>query len=155
MNLRIKLSLTFNALLLGFVVWLTSAKPRSEVRADLSRCLTNHGLRTKPRSTPPSLTSEPLPEGVVVSEAFDWAQLESADYHDYIANLRAIGCPELTVRDIIIADVNDLFTPRVKALVDEVNGRFWELILRPDDFVRVWNRMVGTVKKSTETIVFA
>lgn len=137
MNLQTKLSLTLNALLLGFVVWLACAEPRSEVRADLSHSLTKRGLRAKPQSTPPSLTREPLPEVVVVSEKFDWAQLESADYHDYVANLRAIGCPEPTVRDIIIADVNDLFTPRVKALVDEVNGRFWELILRPDDFEKM------------------
>ncbi len=137
MNLRTKLSLTLNALLLGFVVWLACAGPRPELGADSPHHLTKRGLRAKPQSTLPSLTSEPLPEVVVVREAFDWAQLESADYHDYVANLRAIGCPEPTVRDIIIADVNELFAPRVKALVDEVNGRFWELILHPDDFEKM------------------
>src|SRR5690349_13940800 len=40
---------------------------------------------------------------------FDWRQMESEDYQQYLANLRAIGCPEKTVRDIILADVNDLF----------------------------------------------
>jgi hypothetical protein len=37
---------------------------------------------------------------------FHWSQIESADYPSYIANLRAIGCPEQTIRDIITADVD-------------------------------------------------
>ena len=41
-----------------------------------------------------------------------WQQIESADYATYVANLRQIGCPEQTIRDIIIADVNALFSRR-------------------------------------------
>jgi len=40
---------------------------------------------------------------------FTWQEVESPDYSTYIANLRSIGCPEQTVRDIIIADVNALY----------------------------------------------
>src|SRR5437867_3702515 len=43
---------------------------------------------------------------------FHWSQVESRDYRQYIANLRSIGCPEQTIRDIILADVNKLFEPR-------------------------------------------
>lgn len=42
----------------------------------------------------------------------DWAVLESSDYEEYIKNLRGVGCPEETIRDIIIADVNKLFAAR-------------------------------------------
>jgi hypothetical protein len=35
----------------------------------------------------------------------DWKYVESADYLAYVKNLRAIGCPEQTVRDIVSADV--------------------------------------------------
>jgi LysM repeat protein len=38
-----------------------------------------------------------------------WQDLESADYPAYVTNLRSIGCPEQTIRDIIIADVNALY----------------------------------------------
>jgi hypothetical protein len=41
-----------------------------------------------------------------------WQQIESADYPTYVANLRLVGCPEQTIRDIIIADVNALFARR-------------------------------------------
>lgn len=41
-----------------------------------------------------------------------WRSIESDDYATYIENLRAIGCPENTIRDIIIADVNHYFAQR-------------------------------------------
>src|ERR1043165_5400469 len=41
----------------------------------------------------------------LVSERFLWSRVESSDYKQYIANLRAIQCPEATIRDIIITDV--------------------------------------------------
>ena len=45
-------------------------------------------------------------------QSFDWRSLEAADYPSYIENLRAIGCPESTIRDIIVADVNHQFAQR-------------------------------------------
>lgn len=41
-----------------------------------------------------------------------WSAVESDDYKSYIANLRTIGCPEKTIRDIIVADVNELYQQR-------------------------------------------
>ena len=43
---------------------------------------------------------------------FSWQEVESPDYPTYITNLRNIGCPEQTIRDIIIADINSLFARR-------------------------------------------
>jgi hypothetical protein len=42
----------------------------------------------------------------------DWAGLESTDYLEYIENLRSVACPEETIRDIIIADINKLYAER-------------------------------------------
>ena len=36
---------------------------------------------------------------------FHWRQLESEDFSTYIANLRGVGCPEQTVRNIVTAEV--------------------------------------------------
>lgn len=47
----------------------------------------------------------------------DWRRVESEDYRTYIKNLQAIGCPEATVRDIIVADVNALFDSKRKAAI--------------------------------------
>lgn len=48
--------------------------------------------------------------------AFSWAQIESDDYRQYIANLRAIGCPERLIRDLIVKDVEELYDRREAAL---------------------------------------
>src|SRR5688500_8231861 len=59
-------------------------------------------------------------------EKFDWSQLESTDFKTYMANLRAIGCPEETIRDLIVADVNKLFAPRFAALAAETQKfQYW------------------------------
>lgn len=52
---------------------------------------------------------------VLRRQFFSWQEVESADYPTYITNLRNIGCPEQTIRDIIIADVNALYA-RKRAL---------------------------------------
>lgn len=63
------------------------------------------------RATPPKIVT------VVRTNDFRWAQLESEDYRTYIARLRAVGCPEETICDLIIADVDKLLAPRLHAAV--------------------------------------
>jgi hypothetical protein len=59
-------------------------------------------------------------------QKFDWRSVESSDYKEYIANLRAIGCPEETIRDIIQADVNKLFESRKKGLKSAKKFEYWK-----------------------------
>jgi hypothetical protein len=56
---------------------------------------------------------------------FDWRQVESPDYREYIANLRAIGCPEKTIKEIITADVNDLFSVRRAGITQTNHYEYW------------------------------
>ncbi len=64
----------------------------------------------------------------------DWRSIESDDYATYIANLRAVGCPEETVRDIILADVNKLFSARRHALsAPQPDWTYWR---HPDEIPR-------------------
>ena len=80
-------SIALNLLLLGFGVWSMARKT-----VDLPPA-------TPPTAEMPQVTSQ------AISAPFRWGQLEAADYPAYIGNLRAIGCPEETIRDIITADV--------------------------------------------------
>ncbi len=52
----------------------------------------------------------------VAGEPFHWRQLESEDYHRYTANLRAIGCPEVTVQDILYNDVYKAYAAKIRGL---------------------------------------
>lgn len=56
-------------------------------------------------------------ETVVVNvegEPFSWVKVEAADYFKYVKNLRAIGCPEETVQDIIYSDVSKLYAEKFR-----------------------------------------
>lgn len=46
-------------------------------------------------------TKRPAPPATNTPPATPWAALESADPAQFLANLRAIGCPEQTIRDIM------------------------------------------------------
>ena len=49
----------------------------------------------------------------IAETKFSWREVESEDYKKYIANLRAIHCPEETVRSIIMADVNKFYSAKL------------------------------------------
>ena len=72
-------------------------------------------------SKPADVAAAPPAETVtnVVVRQFNWQSVESPDYREYIANLRAIGCPEETIRDIIRADVNKLYDEKRKQVRGE------------------------------------
>jgi hypothetical protein len=62
---------------------------------------------------------------VVRHENFTWEQIESPDFPIFIKNLRAIGCPEQIVRDIIISEVDRVFARRRLEEVVFPNYEWW------------------------------
>ena len=64
---------------------------------------------------------------VVRKQFFSWREVESADYPAYIINLRGIGCPEQTVRDIIVADVNQLYFKKRMDAMDTPEEQWWRV----------------------------
>ena len=78
-----------------------------------------------------ALTNEPVVitnvEVAVVTNDFHWGQLESEDYRTYITRLRSIGCPDQTIRDIIIADLDKVFAPKISsASGHRKNLKYWQ-----------------------------
>jgi hypothetical protein len=62
---------------------------------------------------------------VVRRQFFSWTEVEAPDYPTYISNLRYIECPEQTIRDIIIADVNALYSRRRANEVVTPEQQWW------------------------------
>lgn len=61
------------------------------------------------------------------AKILDWHAVESEDYRKYIANLRLTGCPEKTIRDVIVADVNELFRQRYREQFPPTNRvEYWK-----------------------------
>jgi len=72
-----------------------------------------HRASSPTRTAAVEETNSIIKTNVVLRHQFlSWSHVESPDYATYIANLRSIGCPEQTIRDIIIADVNALYAKR-------------------------------------------
>src|SRR5207249_9862591 len=65
--------------------------------------------------------------GVLASRSLNWRALESTNYVVYIENLRNFGCPEETIRDIIITDIAKLYARRRAELRAQLHPyKFWE-----------------------------
>jgi hypothetical protein len=61
---------------------------------------------------------------VLRKQNFTWQELETDNYKEYIAKLRGIGCPEKTIQDILLADINELYGQKM-ASVRNVNEEQW------------------------------
>ncbi len=94
--------------------------------------LTGTGSGSKYRHTPSDsaagLTSNERTNILLRKQLFTWSEVESPDYPTYIANLRDIGCPEQTIRDIIIADVNTLFAKRRSMEIASPEQQWWRVV---------------------------
>ena len=93
-------SVGLNAILA--VLWLSSPPPSAPLRviAPVIR---------------PSVTNilRPIRTNLILQpHVLTWQDIESTNYPGYVANLRGIGCPESTIRDIIVADINQMFARR-------------------------------------------
>ena len=56
---------------------------------------------------------------------FSWQEVESPDYAVYVENLRTLGMPDSTIRDIIVADVDQLFAKRFRADAAQQDVEWW------------------------------
>lgn len=108
------ISLLANVGLTVLVLWIARPvhfEPAAPANADLAV--------TRAPAAPEPLPENPVPTTVIQTapQPFNWSQLESSDYRTYVANLRRIGCPEQTIRDIVAADLDGAYYgPRRRAL---------------------------------------
>jgi hypothetical protein len=123
-------SLGLNAVLVAGLAWVSLHRPGLPSVEEPSL--------VSPETGPAPMRSR-VPHVVTVNSDgdFNWRDVESTDFQQYMANLRAIGCPEETICDLIVAEVNKMFAPRFAALAAETQ-RFEH-----------WNRR----SKSKDTLV--
>ncbi len=115
----ILLLLTGNAVLASALYWRTTSKPQVLPETAIEQ--------NRPRTIVRHSTAAPEIVTTTQWQQIDWTAVESPDYLRYIANLRSIKCPEETIRDIIIADVNKLYASKWRALQTGTGGwKFWE-----------------------------
>jgi hypothetical protein len=133
MRTALRLSIFSNLSLLGLLVFLLLAGP----------------YRVSPLAPLPVATQPPRHEAAAVMAhdsrrdeptSFRWSQLEAKDYHVYVKNLRAAGCPEASVRAIVVADVQVAYRVRARELEQKISE------LRASS----WTNQLATVGADTE-----
>jgi hypothetical protein len=105
MKLILKISLLLNLGLTGCLIFIWTNQRQEEAAPELSS--------EAKAGSPPQAVAVSTPPIVrqAKSKPFHWNQLESTnDYRVYVANLRAIGCPEPTVQDIVRGDAERGFS---------------------------------------------
>lgn len=112
------------------------------------RILTNV-QRVVVKTAPPSV--------LTVTNEFGWTQLETEDYREYIARLRSIGCPEQTIRDIVIADLDKLLAPKAQAIYGRRKDlKYWhseEEELANDFDHRDWARQERSLDREKREVI--
>ncbi|MEQ2008043.1 MAG: hypothetical protein ABMA26_14700 [Limisphaerales bacterium] len=116
--LVLSLALSGALLAMNYALFRERTGPTSPSAERKVTVTTKRVVRNTPPATPPAPVTNAAP--------FHWRALESADYAVYAANLRAVGCPELTLRDILLPDIEKLYDERVKNLEDSTEDTFWE-----------------------------
>ena len=117
MKSTLKISISLNLVLIGGLLYFLANQQRIE-SAGAARSL----IETAPTAQAADIpTVAPLVREI--PKPFRWSQLVcSNDYRIYIANLRAIGCPEPTIRDIVAGDAGHAFAFKRAALKLDGSG---------------------------------
>lgn len=111
------ISLVLNvALISALVTWLSSpreAAPPAVRSPNFAAIVSNQPVRIVKTNI------------LVRPRTFTWQEVETADYAVYVENLRALGMPETTIRDIIVADVDQIYTQRQRADAAQQDMEWW------------------------------
>jgi len=113
----LKVSILGNIILATVVFWLVRRGPIASGR-------TAGTVEAEITNRFPEINAKPSAAAHPSQESFRWSQLESTDYRTYLANLRSVGCPEQTIRDIITADLDSSYAPRRAQLERNLTAGF-------------------------------
>src|SRR5213593_3374758 len=107
---------------IGYMAYLLKIRPRAPHPVAATQFVTNTVRQIAVRKINATNLLAAL-----ANRPLNWAAIESTNYLVYINNLRAFGCPEETVRDIILTDVAKSYARR-RAQIRAQGGayRFWQ-----------------------------
>jgi hypothetical protein len=110
MKAALKISFILNLGLIGCLFYFLANKPRLKNLSTHPVPIETSPARTVVVSSPSAVQPSP-------PRPFQWSQLESAaDYRIYIKNLRSVGCPKETLRDIVTGNVDRAFSAKRQEL---------------------------------------
>jgi hypothetical protein len=116
-------SLLLNLALGTWLIWAARTQPRrpGSIRQSGAQSPQSNRFARVSRAG-----SAPEPGFTKAAPPFRWSDLESTTYLDYIARLRAIGCPEPMIQDLIAADITQLYAERARAIWSPHKQEYWQ-----------------------------
>lgn len=110
-----------------------------------------------PDSTPDGNSTGEKRNGLQIDQAadspFEWSQLHTDQWYAYRDDLRAIGCPDQTIRDILQPLVHQAFIDKRRTLTAPWMPRFWELVIPPKStWVRLNQSLEALEEEEKQTL---
>jgi hypothetical protein len=117
-------SLAINLVLIAWLAYAArhekrASNPPSQTNVPVFKAASRSSLLRVNRTQPSSEPVNPSPP-------FHWSEIESTSYQEYIARLRAVGCPEAVIRDIISADLSQLYSSLVREIWAPPKREYWQ-----------------------------
>jgi hypothetical protein len=133
LGLILILSLAANVLLAGWWLVIRPSADRGDASIAESPRETAPARAKLPRKSPKLAPTQQFSSANEGGGVQKWKDLQSADLKEFIGRLRAVGCPEETIQDIILAEVNRQYLSRSREIwPDRYKATpFWETT-RPD-----------------------
>jgi len=98
-------------------------------------------------------TNSVMATNVPDAERFSWGQIASDDFKIYRDRLRAVGCPDETVRDIITAEIAEKFRPRRVEIIRNVQVRYWEITVQGKKAFEEWESALDKLDIEQEALI--
>lgn len=106
MKTALRISIGLNLCLVGGLIYFVAIQRTT--KTDITTDTNTATASSEPEAAPASSANATAVNGV--PRPFRWSQLVCTnDYRQFVANLRAIGCPETTIRDIVAGDAGQAF----------------------------------------------
>ncbi|HMP81873.1 MAG TPA: hypothetical protein PKA41_04115 [Verrucomicrobiota bacterium] len=103
--------------------------------------------------------SAPLGNSPTTAAIASWNDVQADDLKEWIRRLREAGCPEETIQDIIVAEVNRRYSARTRELWPDryENKPFWQVQSRDREEIKrnrvAWRRERELQKEKTALLV--
>ena len=131
MKTLFKISILLNIGLAGCLIYLAMRNEEQKAPPAASRPPVKEespAIKTQIVAVPPATQPAAQPAAQPATQPspapFRWSQLDAKDYRIYVKNLRAIGCPEPSVRAIVTADVHAVYAIQEQKLTQRLSE--WE-----------------------------
>lgn len=133
----------------GYMVYLLKITPSSTRYVNNTRVVTNTLTQIAVRKINATNLLAAL-----ANRPLNWAALESTNYYIYIANLRGFGCPEETIKDIILTDIAKVYA-RKRAEVRRQGQpyRFWSPNLAENSMDPKLQRQLAELDREQRSLV--